>query len=146
MHVYRQRPFPPPATSGLFTRVEANPNGTMNFIRKIPAGTSPGASAPTSFDQSKGSTTSHHSSFASPTLPPQGVEADDESRESTPASPPYPKAGSGLMAKLPPDDQDLDWLVDDDDYAPFSHIVYNSNGNGEKIEENGIPVGTHAGA
>ena len=65
---------------------------------------------------------------------------DDESRESTPASPPYPRPGNGLMSKLPPDDQDDDWLVDDNDYVAFSHIVYNANGNGEKIEENGVRV------
>lgn len=46
------------------------------------------------------------------------------SRESTPASPPYPRAGHGLMAKLGPDDDDLEWLVDSDDFGAFSHAVY----------------------
>lgn len=66
-------------------------------------------------------------------------DADNESRESTPASPPYPRPGSGLMAKLPPDDQDLDWLVDANDYGSFNHMMFNRAG--EKVEENGVGVG-----
>ena len=53
-----------------------------------------------------------------------GVDGGEDSRESTPASPPYPKAGSGLMAKLGPDDEDMEWLVDENDYEAFSHTVY----------------------
>lgn len=62
----------------------------------------------------------------------------EESRESTPASPPYPKAGSGLMSKLGPDEDDLDWLVDHNDFDSFNHLVFNDRG--EKVEENGMRV------
>src|ERR1700712_3385750 len=37
---HNQQPFPPSATAGLFARAEANPNATMNFIRKIAPGKS----------------------------------------------------------------------------------------------------------
>jgi hypothetical protein len=47
-----------------------------------------------------------------------------DSRESTPASPPYPKAGNGLMSKLGPDDEDIDWLEDANDAFAFSGTVY----------------------
>lgn len=46
------------------------------------------------------------------------------SRESTPNSPPYPKAGNGLMARLPADEDDIEWLVDDGDFHAFSHSLY----------------------
>lgn len=83
-----------------------------------------------------------HASSAPPTLPPQtsvntvpngnahGIsneEEGQESRESTPNSPPYPKAGTGLMSKLGPDDEDLEWLVDNEDFDAFSHTVYDDH-------------------
>ena len=37
-------PFPPSATHGLFARADANPNGQLNYIRKVP----PGSTLPTS--------------------------------------------------------------------------------------------------
>jgi hypothetical protein len=43
-----------------------------------------------------------------------------------------------MMAKLGPDEDDLDWLVDHNDFESFNHIVYNDHG--EKIEENGMQV------
>lgn len=53
----------------------------------------------------------------------------EDSRESTPASPAYPKPGNGLMAKLGPDEEDTEWLVDaDGDFEAFSHTVYDDNG------------------
>ncbi|KAE9376471.1 hypothetical protein N431DRAFT_400669 [Stipitochalara longipes BDJ] len=130
-NVYPQQPFPPSATAtaGLFSRAEANPNAPINFIRKIQPGQTPPASS--SFSQPSFT----HASSAPPTLAAQGGE---ESRDSTPASPPYPKAGNGLMAKLGPDDEDLEWLVDSNDFDAFSHVVYDQNG--EKAEENGIVV------
>jgi hypothetical protein len=42
------------------------------------------------------------------------------------------------MAKLGPDEDDLEWLVDGEDFEAFNHIVYHENG--EKTEENGVPV------
>ena len=130
-NVYPQQPFPPSATStaGLFSRAEANPNAPINFIRKIQPGQTPPASS--SFSQPSFT----HASSAPPTLAAQGGE---ESRESTPASPPYPKAGNGLMAKLGPDEDDIEWLVDGGDFEAFSHTVYDENG--EKGEENGVVV------
>jgi hypothetical protein len=78
--------------------------------------------------------TFNKTSSAPPTLPPQlgqasigGVDEGDDSRESTPASPPYPKAGNGLMAKLGPDDEDMEWLVDENDFEAFSHVVYDEH-------------------
>lgn len=85
-----------------------------------------------------------HASSAPPTLPPQPTtntepngntngmshvqELSQESRESTPNSPPYPKAGTGLMSKLGPDDEDIEWLVDNEDFEAFSHTVYDDPG------------------
>ncbi|TAQ83466.1 hypothetical protein B7494_g8210 [Chlorociboria aeruginascens] len=156
-NIYPQQPFPPSATAaaGLFSRSEANPNAPINFIRKIPSGpNTPTSSFTSSFPPSSQSqqppqsqlhshpppqnaTQYHpHSSSAPPTLPPQshnngngnGNGNGQESRESTPASPPYPKAGNGLMAKLGPDDEDMEWLVDNEDFDAFSHNVYDYEG------------------
>lgn len=73
-------------------------------------------------------------SSAPPTLPPQsghgpieGIDGVDDSRESTPASPPYPKPGNGLMAKLGPDDEDMEWLEDENDFEVFSQSVYDEH-------------------
>ncbi|PQE25742.1 PHD domain containing protein [Rutstroemia sp. NJR-2017a BBW] len=49
--------------------------------------------------------------------------------------PPYPKAGTGLMSKLGPDEDDIEWLVDNGDYEAFSHVVYDEQGN--RVEDNG---------
>ncbi|KAE8445877.1 hypothetical protein EG329_012801 [Mollisiaceae sp. DMI_Dod_QoI] len=136
-NVYPQQPFPPSAsTAGLFSRAEANPNAPINFIRKIPPGSSqsPAPTTPASATHSQSQQMFTHASSAPPQLPAQG----EDSRESTPASPPYPKAGNGLMAKLGPDEEDLDWLVDNNDFDAFSHVVYDDAG--EKVEENGVPV------
>ncbi|KAB8289665.1 hypothetical protein EYC80_010578 [Monilinia laxa] len=141
------QPFPPSATStaGLFSRAESNPNATINFIRKIAPNAGPSNIAPspmftTSFPPAP---TFTHASSAPPTLPPQaptnttsngnangtgnGQDLGQESRESTPNSPPYPKAGTGLMSKLGPDDEDIDWLVDNGDFEAFSHTVYDDH-------------------
>jgi hypothetical protein len=31
------------------------------------------------------------------------------------------------MAKLGPDDEDMEWLVDDEDFEAFSHVVYDGD-------------------
>lgn len=37
--------------------------------------------------------------------------------------PHYPRPGKGLMSILPPEEQDLQWLVEDDDkYGAFTHV------------------------
>lgn len=58
------------------------------------------------------------------------IDGGDDSRESTPNSPPYPKAGNGLMAKLGPDEDDMEWLVDDSDFQAFSHTLYDDINGG----------------
>jgi hypothetical protein len=136
-----QVPFPPSATAaaGLFKRAEANPSAPINFIRKIHPGQPGATSTPTPPATTNPSFT--HASSAPPQLAVQATDLtneNSESRESTPASPPYPKAGNGLMAKLGPDDEDLDWLVDNSDFDSFSHVVYDERG--EKMEENGVSV------
>lgn len=144
------QPFPPSATStaGLFSRSESNPNAPMNFIRKVASNSTvsnitPSPMFTSSFPPAPAPAFTHASS-APPTLPPQassnmesngntngignGQEVSQESRESTPNSPPYPKAGTGLMSKLGPDEEDIEWLVDNDDYEAFSHTVYDDHG------------------
>ncbi|KAH7329915.1 hypothetical protein BKA65DRAFT_46408 [Rhexocercosporidium sp. MPI-PUGE-AT-0058] len=140
-NMHAQVPFPPSATvaAGLFKRAEANPSAPINFIRKIHPSQPGAASTPPPPAIATPSFT--HASSAPPQLPVQPTDPTNEnsdSRESTPASPPYPKAGNGLMAKLGPDEEDLDWLVDNSDFDSFSHVVYDERG--EKMEENGISV------
>jgi hypothetical protein len=116
-----------PATAGHFPRADAHPNAQINFIRKIQTGQTSSASALPSLQSL------NHASSA-PLLNAQ----DEDSRESTPASPPYPRPGNGLMAKLGPDEDDLEWLVDNNDFDAFSHTIYDEHG--ERVEENGVPV------
>ncbi|KAF7854212.1 hypothetical protein EAF04_010509 [Stromatinia cepivora] len=142
------QPFPPSATStaGLFSRAESNPYAPMNFIRKVaPNSTASNITPSPMFTSSfPPAPTFAHASSAPPTLPPQttadpesngntngmgnGQELLQASRESTPNSPPYPKAGTGLMSKLGPDDEDIEWLVDNGDFEAFSHTVYDDHG------------------
>jgi succinate--hydroxymethylglutarate CoA-transferase len=147
--VYPQQPFPPSATSaaGLFSRAEANPSAPINFIRKIAPGSSatlaPQYTSPYNLSpQIQNTNTSHSLSAAPASLQSQTMqhiqdddaEGEEESRESTPASPPYPRPGNGLMAKLPPDDQDLEWLVGGgEDDAAFSHMVFDDDGGMHKV-------------
>ncbi|OBT46171.1 hypothetical protein VE00_02870 [Pseudogymnoascus sp. WSF 3629] len=122
--VHPQQPFPPSATaaSGLFPRASANPSAPINFIRKLPLSeTSPASSTPSP-------------AVAVPALPQaytdadaEGEEDDNMSRESTPASPPYPRPGNGLMARLKSDVDDLEWLVGGgggEEEGAFSHVVF----------------------
>ncbi|KAG9233429.1 hypothetical protein BJ875DRAFT_512196 [Amylocarpus encephaloides] len=122
-----QQSFPQISTTGLFSRQEAHPNAPINFIRKIHTG----QTSPASFSPSQSSF--NHVSSAPPALNAQGK---DSSRESTPASPPYPKPGNGLMARLGPDEDDIEWLVDNNDFDAFSHVVYDEHG--ERMEENSV--------
>jgi succinate---hydroxymethylglutarate CoA-transferase len=158
VNVYPQQPFPPSATStaGLFSRAEANPNAPINFIRKIQPGgsASPSTSFTTSYDHNPKPDITNpilQPSASAPLVLPQSqasqlnqdddAEGEDESRESTPASPPYPRPGNGLMAKLPPDDQDLEWLVGEgEDEAAFSHVVFGAGGDAHKVDERAIGV------
>jgi len=102
----------------------------MNFIRKIAPGASPSKNTPKTSPKNspvpKLSKDFKYASSAPPTLIVQGtvMNGDADSRESTPASPPYPKAGNGLMARLGPDNEDIEWMVDNDDFVAFSHSVF----------------------
>jgi hypothetical protein len=116
-----------PATTGQFPQADAHPNAPINFIRKIQSGQTSSASAIPPLQSL------NNASSASL------LNAQDEgSRESTPASPPYPRPGNGLMAKLGPDEDDIEWLVDNNDFDAFSHTIYDEHG--ERVEENGVPV------
>jgi len=148
------------STAGLFPRAEANPSAPMNFIRKVPHTAVSTFIDPTSssfldalsedfFHRSAAyeASMASHASSAPPSLPPQasvaGVQAgyseadaegeddDDVSRESTPASPPYPKPGTGLMARLKSDEEDLEWLVGDaEEEKAFNHVVFQGQEKG----------------
>lgn len=105
------------SAAGLFTRSESNPRASMNFIRKIPAG------------QSATPSPAQATPYTPPVQTNTTTAAAEDSRESTPASPAYPKPGNGLMAKLGPDEDDAEWLVDaDGDFEAFSHTLYDDNG------------------
>lgn len=108
---------PPPTGSSLFAHPAPNASGNMNFIRKISPG-NPKGKVPEYKNASSGQLNSAA----------QGHAEDGDSRESTPASPPYPKAGNGLMSKLGPDDADMEWLADDNDFEAFSHSVFDNIG------------------
>ncbi|KAI1000036.1 hypothetical protein K3495_g8160 [Podosphaera aphanis] len=102
------------STPGPIPRLEVNVSAPMNSVRKIQSST------PISPMQM-----TH-----TPSLPPVAESSNrEESRESTPASPPYPRAGNGLMANIGPDAEDSEWLVESNDYEAFSHIVYDSGEN-----------------
>lgn len=48
-------------------------------------------------------------------------DMDDLGPEEHPAH--YPRPGHGLLRTLPPEQEDLQWLVDDEDqYGVFSHV------------------------
>lgn len=50
--------------------------------------------------------------------------ADDEENDGYADHPPtYPRPGQGLMKTLPPEQEDLQWLVEDEDrFGVFSHM------------------------
>lgn len=73
---------------------------------------------------------------------PQPMEVDESQQgydeDMDPLAPPWPKPGKGLYSLLPPEDEDEEHLVDDDDYAAISVMIFDENGR--KIEENGIKL------
>ncbi|KAL2121012.1 hypothetical protein VTJ04DRAFT_5039 [Mycothermus thermophilus] len=64
-----------------------------------------------------------------------GGEADEEA---DPLAALWPRVGEGMYARLPPDVEDDERLVDEGDYEAFSVIVYDERGR--KVEENGMKV------
>lgn len=115
------------STDGLFSRAEANPNGSINFTRR--AQSNGGKSSP------KGKSPQKNGKGAA-----QAKEGDhgEDDREDSPFAPPWPKPGKGLYNTLPSELDDDRHLVDGDDYEAFSVIVYDEKGR--KIEENGMKV------
>jgi hypothetical protein len=110
---------------GLFPRADANPTGQMNFIRK----------APSSTGSAKGrSSGGKHQNQSEDNQ----EKAEEEEEEYDPLAALWPQAGRGLYSRLPPDTEDAERLVDDDDFEAFSVIVYDERGR--KVEENGMKV------
>ncbi|KAK1836558.1 CoA-transferase family III domain-containing protein [Podospora conica] len=101
-------------TEGLFPRVDANPTGQMNFVRKT--------------TKNKGGKDD------------KGNEDDpeDEVGETDPLVALWPKPGKGMFSRML-QDEEAEFMEDDDDYEAFSVILYDDKG--KKIEENGIKVG-----
>ncbi|KAK0619988.1 hypothetical protein B0T14DRAFT_221851 [Immersiella caudata] len=110
---------------GLFPRADANPTGQMNYIRRAPSSTG------SAKGRGNGGKTQSH---------PEDTheKAEEEEEEDDPLAALWPRAGRGLYSKLPPDTEDAERLVDDDDYEAFSVIVYDERGR--KVEENGMKV------
>jgi len=57
------------------------------------------------------------------------VEEEEEEEEEEDALPPtWPKAGEGLYAKLPPENEDRRFLEDENDEEAFSHFMVDKEG------------------
>lgn len=123
------------STEGLFSRVEANPNGPINFIRKIPANAKKSTMAKARSGpgtlQSKAAAQAQAIKSA-----PSGHQLYDEDDSSFTKL--WPRPGKGMYSRLPPEADDDRQLVDTSDYDAFSVIVFNEKG--KKIEENGVKV------
>lgn len=111
-------------TEGLFPRVDAHPNGQINFVRKITKGGKNGNG------NGNGKTQKEDSQ--------ERKTAEEEDDEFDPLAPLWPKPGMGLYRRLPPDTGDEERLVDEGDFEAFSVIVYDERGR--KVEENGMRV------
>ena len=113
-------------TEGLFPRVDAQPDGPINYIRKIP--TNGGTASP-----------KQSPSIAGGAITKEGEEVDVVEEDDDPLLALWPKMGMGLYHRLlPPDVEDDEHLVDGDDYEAFSVIVYDVRGR--KVMENGMKV------
>lgn len=123
------------STEGLFSRAEANPNGPVNFIRKIPANAKKSTMAKARSGpgtlQSKAAAQAQALKTAS-----SGHQIYDEDDSSFTKL--WPRPGKGMYSRLPPEADDDRQLVDASDYGAFSVIVFNEKG--KKIEENGVKV------
>ena len=49
------------------------------------------------------------------------------------------------MAKLGPDEEDLEWLVDENDFDAFSHTVYDEQGNAQSLQADADAGGVNGG-
>lgn len=122
------------STEGLFSRSEANPTATLNFVRKIPANAKKSTiakarSGPGSL-QSKAAAQAQSSRSSGHQLLP---EEEDSSFTKL-----WPKPGKGMYSRLALDEDADSQLVDGNDYDAFSVIVFDERG--KKIEENGVKV------
>ena len=61
-----------------------------------------------------------------------------EDAEDNPLEPKWTAAGEGMYSLLPPETEDDEHLVDDDDYEAFSVTLFDEQGR--KIEENGVKL------
>ena len=122
---------------GLFPRADANPTGQINFVRKIADGSAGGRSSSSSSSKGRGGT-SNGGKHRLEAEDSQVKVEDDGGEEYDPLAALWPKPGKGLYSRLPPDTEDAEHMVDDDDYEAFSVIVYDERGR--KIEENGMKV------
>lgn len=59
---------------------------------------------------------------------PAGDAEDEDEGEEDSLPPTWPKAGEGLYAKLPPEDEDRAFLEDDNDEEAFSHFMVDKFG------------------
>ena len=115
-------------TEGLFHRSEANPTGTISYVRKVQANGGRGASG--KGGRGSGGKVQKEESYE------RTIHAGDE--ESDPLTVLWPKPGMGLYSRLPHDTEDSQHLADDDDYEAFSVIIFDDRGR--KLEENGMKV------
>ena len=101
---------PPVATNG-----HAHPPTAPQRTTAAPAGTTP---APAS--QAVANTTAGALKPAAPNF----AQVPEEEGYGPDEHPPhYPRPGQGLMSTLPPEQEDLQWLVDDSDrFGVFSHL------------------------
>lgn len=118
-------------TEGLFPRVDANPLGQINFVRKIGSNGKNGASG-------KGRSAASGAKGSQKEGSQDRVKAEEDDEEFDQLVTLWPRPGTGLYTRLLPDTDDDERLKDDDDYEAFSVILYDERGR--KVEENGMPV------
>jgi hypothetical protein len=115
--------FASASASGLFHRSEANPTGTLNFIRKIPAN----AKKSTLAKARSGTGSLQSKSAAQASALAAGNQVYDEEDSSFARL--WARPGKGMYSRLPPEADDDRGLTDDNDHAAFSVILYNEKGS-----------------
>lgn len=123
------------STEGLFSRSDANPTAPMNFIRKIPANAKKSTMAKAR--SGPGSLQSKAAAQAQTMRGSSGYQLLTEDEDSS-FTKLWPRPGTGLYSRLPPEQEDDRQMVDGSDYDAFSVIVFNEKG--KKVEENGVTV------
>lgn len=111
------------SAGGLFHRAEANPTGTLNFIRKIPAN----AKKSTLAKARSGTGSLQSKTAAQANALAAGHQVYDEEESSFTRL--WPRPGKGMYSRLPPEADDDRGLTDDNDHAAFSVIIFNEKGS-----------------